>query len=143
MPFAFVLSKVPRARRKHARADAYEEFAQAPYDDVKQIKGDMKREQLLGWIKDINVATDRKRLYFTLLGVCGLPEDTEMLEKMLREDKPDGRPGVDACIGCYLTLKGESGLPLINELFLQTKSVHSRTPMRRSWPCDFMARKVV
>ncbi len=98
--------------------DAYEEFAQAPYDDVKQIKGDMKREQLLGWIKDINVATDRKRLYFTLLGVCGLPEDTEMLEKMLREDKPDGRPGVDACIGCYLTLKGESGLPLINELFL-------------------------
>ncbi len=48
----------------------------------------MKREQLLGWIKDINVATDRKRLYFTLLGVCGLPEDTEMLEKCCGKTSP-------------------------------------------------------
>jgi hypothetical protein len=98
--------------------DAYEEFAQSPYEEVKQIKSDMNRAQLLDWVKDVNVAPDRKRLYFTLLGVCGVQEDTKMLEELLRTEKTDGRPGLDACIGCYLTLKGESGLPLINELFL-------------------------
>ncbi len=98
--------------------DAYEEFAQTPYEEVKQIKSDMNRSQLLDWVKDVNVAPDRKRLYFTLLGVCGVQEDTKMLEDLLRTEKPDGRPGLDACIGCYLTLNGASGLRLINELFL-------------------------
>ncbi len=108
--------------------DAYEEFAQTPYEEIKKIKSDMDRSQLLAWVKDSNVGPDRKRLYFTLLGICGLPEDTKLLEEMLRSEMPDGRPGLDACIGCYLTLMGETGLPLVNELFLKNeKCVYADT----------------
>ncbi len=99
--------------------DAYEEFAQAPYDEVKKIKEVMDRPQLIAWLKDNEIAPDRKRLYFTLLGVCGSIADTPFLEEILRSENPEGRLGLDACIGCYLTLKGEAGLPLINELFLK------------------------
>jgi hypothetical protein len=99
--------------------DAYEEFAQAPYDEVKAIRDALDRKQLIAWCQDINIAPDRKRLYFTLLGICGTQEDTAFLEDILRAETPEGRAGLDACIGCYLTLKGEAGLPLINELFLK------------------------
>jgi hypothetical protein len=108
--------------------DAYEEFAQSTYDDLKLIKDKLDRPKLLEWLQDVHVGPDRKRLYFTLLGICGKPEDTTFLEKLLRADMPDGRPGLDACIGCYLTLKGEAGLPLIDELFLKNdKCVYADT----------------
>lgn len=108
--------------------DAYDEFAQAPYDDVKSIRDAMNRQQLLKWITDKNVAPDRKRLYYTLLGICGKPEDTKLLEEQIRSESPDGRPGLDALLACYLTLKGEAGLPLIDEKFLSnTKCVYADT----------------
>ncbi len=56
--------------------DAYDEFAQAPYDDVKKIKDSLPRNQILAWVKDANVAPDRKRLYYTLLEICGQKDDT-------------------------------------------------------------------
>lgn len=101
--------------------DAYEEFAQSPYEEVKAIRDAMDRPQLLEWIQNPEIAPDRKRLYFTLLGVCGNVEDADLLEKMLRVETAEGRPGLDACIGCYLTLKGAAGLPLVDELFLKNE----------------------
>jgi hypothetical protein len=108
--------------------DAYDEFAQSPYEEVKSIRDAMDRTKLLGWIKDSGVAPDRKRLYYTLLGVCGEPGDTVLLETLMRNESPDGRPGLDALIACFLTLKGEAGLPLVEELFLSnTKCVYADT----------------
>ena len=51
--------------------DAYDEFAIAPYDAVKQLAPEMDHDQLIEWIGDPEMATDRKRLYLTMLGVCG------------------------------------------------------------------------
>ncbi len=108
--------------------DAYDEFAQSPYEEVKGIRDAMEREKLLGWIKDKGVAPDRKRLYYTLLGICGESDDSKLLEKLMRDESPEGRPGLDALIACYLTLKGEPGLPLVEELFLSnTKCVYADT----------------
>lgn len=98
--------------------DAYDEFANAPYDGVKALKPHMKREKLLAWIKDENVPASRRRLYLTMLGVCGTKEDVPMLEEMLRSSDRTAKAGLDAMIGCYLTLTGEEGVPLIEELFL-------------------------
>ena len=101
--------------------DAYDEFAIAPYDAVKKLAPEMDHDQLVKWISDPEMPTDRKRLYLTLLGVCGGKEDLSMLEKMLRSTSKSARGGLDAMIACYLTLGGESGLGLINELFLANK----------------------
>lgn len=101
--------------------DAYDEFAIAPYEVVKQLGPEMDHDQLIEWIGDPEMATDRKRLYLTMLGVCGDEKDLDFLETMLRSTQKSTRGGLDALVACYLTLSGEQGLPLINELFLANK----------------------
>jgi hypothetical protein len=101
--------------------DAYDEFASAPYADLKMLAPKLDRERLLGWIKDTNLPPDRKRLYLVLLGICGKPEDAKLLEELLQSDDPNKRAGLDAMIACYVTLLGDEGLKLIDELFLSNK----------------------
>ncbi len=101
--------------------DAYDEFASAPYGDLKKLQPNLDREQLITWIKDTSLPPDRKRLYLVLLGICGKPEDAVLLGEMLRSDDPNKRAGLDAMIACYVTLLGDDGLKLVDELFLANK----------------------
>lgn len=99
--------------------DAYDEFAITPYPVVQALKPFMNREQLIAWIQDPEMPADRKRLYLTMLGVCGDKSNVPMLEQMLRSTQPTTRGGLDALIACYLVLAGEQGLPVVDELFLK------------------------
>lgn len=99
-------------------ADAYDEFARAPYADVRALKDRMNRQQLLAWIRSPEVSVSRRRLYLTMLGVCGQPEDADALEQLIRTDDRAVRACLDALVAAYLNLKGEAGLPLVEELFL-------------------------
>lgn len=98
--------------------DAYDEFAIAPYEAVQRLKDDMNHDQLVEWVKDPEMPADRRRLYLTMLGVCGTPADVPMLEAMLRSTQKSARTGLDALVACYLKLAGAEGLPVIDELFL-------------------------
>jgi hypothetical protein len=40
---------------------------------------------------------------------------------MLKEDDRAMKTGLDALVGCYLTLKGSEGLPLVEELFIKNE----------------------
>ena len=99
--------------------DAYDEFARAPYATVKQLKAKMDHDQLIKWIHDKQIPASRKRLYFTMLGVCGGKDDLPFLEQRLRSNEPEAKSGLDALIACYLTLSGADGLPLVEELFFK------------------------
>ncbi len=101
--------------------DAYDEFAKTPYSSVIELKPKMKHDQLVAWIKDVNIPASRRRLYLTMLGVCGSKDDVAMLEEMLKSDDRKARAGLDALIGCYLTLTGSEGMPLVEELFLKNQ----------------------
>ena len=101
--------------------DAYDEFAAAPYEDLLAIKDQMQRDQLLKFIQSPKTTINRRRLYFTMLGVCGQPEDVAMLEGLIRSDSRKQQAGLDALVGCYLTLVGKKGLPLIVEKFLDNE----------------------
>ncbi len=101
--------------------DAYDEFASAPYEDLKKLKPKLDREKLLDWIEDTSLPPDRKRLYLVLLGISGKAEDAKLLESMLRSEDPNKRAGLDAMIACYVTLLGDDGLKLVDELFLANK----------------------
>jgi hypothetical protein len=101
--------------------DAYDEFAKAPYATVIALKAKMDHAKLLEWIQDGDIPASRRRLYLTMLGVCGSDEDLPMLETMLRSDDRKAKAGLDAMIGCYLTLKGADGMPLVEELFLKNE----------------------
>ena len=62
--------------------DAYDEFARAPYDHVIAMKDRMNHAQLVAWIKDPDIPASRRRLYLTMLGVCGSAKDIPMLESV-------------------------------------------------------------
>jgi hypothetical protein len=99
--------------------DAYEEFARAPYSVVVELKDKMDREQLVAWIRDPEVTLNHRRLYLTMLGVCGTDEDVPLLESMLLPAERESSAGLDALIACYVKLKGAAGLPRIEELFMK------------------------
>lgn len=104
--------------------DAYDEYAKAPYEDLIAMKQKMNRPALLGWIKDVeNVTVSRRRLYLTMLGVCGKKEDAKILEEYLKSGDRKKQGGLDALIACYLTLMGEEGVQLIEEKFLKDPQV--------------------
>ena len=101
--------------------DAYDEFARAPYVDVKALKSKMDHDQLVTWIKASDTTVSRRRLYLTMLGVCGGKKDLPLLETMIKSDDPVDKSGLDALIACYLTLNGEAGMPLIESIFLKNE----------------------
>ena len=103
--------------------DAYDEFAVAPYADVRGLKDRMNPAQLLAWIENPKVQANRRRLYATMLGVCGSPSDADRIAKILAdtdlpEEQAEVRSGLDALIACYVTLRGPEGLDLVDRLFL-------------------------
>lgn len=98
--------------------DAYDEFARAPYSQVKSIKDKMNHDQVVAWIKNADIPASRRRLYLVMLGVIGGEKDLPMIEEFMKSSDRKAKSGLDALIACYLTLKGESGLPLVEELFL-------------------------
>lgn len=98
--------------------DAYDEFATTPYPVIQSLKPFMDHAQLVEWIKTPEMPADRRRLYLTMLGVCGSEQDVPMLAGLLSSGDPADRTGLDALIACYLLLAGESGLKLVDEQFL-------------------------
>jgi hypothetical protein len=98
--------------------DAYDEFARAPYPQVKAIKDKMNHEQVVAWIKNPDIPASRRRLYLVMLGVIGGEQDLPMIEEFMKSSDRKAKSGLDALIACYLTLRGEAGLPLVEELFL-------------------------
>ncbi len=98
--------------------DAYDEFAISPYAVLQQLKPFIDHDQLVSWVQEPELAADRKRLYLTMLGICGEKQDLPMVAEMLRSTQGSTRGGLDALIACYLVLSGEQGLPMIDELFL-------------------------
>ena len=102
--------------------DAYDEFAKAPYQAVIALKDEMDHDQLVSWIQNPDIPASRRRLYLTMLGVCGRQQDIPLLERMLKSDDRKVKAGLDAMIGCYLTLKGADGMPLIEDLFLKNEN---------------------
>jgi hypothetical protein len=95
--------------------DAYDEFARAPYADVIAIGPRMHRDKLLQWIKDPKVGPSGRRLYLTMLGICGQPEDVTMIEEFLNYDYQVTKPGIIAAIGTTGVLGAPIGTGLIDE----------------------------
>ena len=101
--------------------DAFDEFAKMPYADVTALKPRMHHDKLVEWVKSTQVPVSRRRLYITMLGVCGTPGDVTMLEEMIKSKDRQTKGGLDALVGAYLTLKGPDGMPLVEDLFLKNK----------------------
>lgn len=96
--------------------DAYDEFARAPYSEVVKLDKHMDRLRLMEWIQDPEVGPTRRRLYLTMLGVCGEEDDVEQLETMLKYDFQQMKPALEAMTS-VMALNGSAlGAPVATEL---------------------------
>jgi hypothetical protein len=112
--------------------DAFHEFDTAPYTDIIKLGELLPHDKIVAWIKDPQTAPSRRRLSFLLLGACGRIrprlDDVAMLEKTIAANRDEPDPSLHAAIACYLTLKGDAGLPLIEDRFLSnTQRNYSHT----------------
>ncbi len=98
--------------------DAYDEFARAKYSDLVALKERMDRVTLMKWIGDMEIPVNRRRLYFTMLGVCGNAEDALKLEELIRSGDRERQSGLDALTASYLTLTGDKGMDVIDKYLL-------------------------
>ncbi len=116
--------------------DAWAEFANSTYDDVKAVKDQMPRAQLRQWIADPMMTPERLGLYGMMLGLCGDKEDAAFLELQIGAVPPTGkdhtqffRYGTDGLMGGYLLLTGEDGVNFLEQTRLKpdvpTDSVHA------------------
>jgi hypothetical protein len=118
--------------------DAYDEFAVAPYEDVKGLKQKMDAARLLAWIEDPKVPANRRRLYATMLGVCGTPAEAERIAAILEgqgvaAEAPEVRNGLDALIACQVALEGEEALDLVDRLFLARAGQDKEIPFTETY----------
>ncbi len=116
--------------------DAWAEFANATYDDVKAVKSEMPREKLRQWIADPMTTPERLGLYGMMLGLCGDADDATFLQAQIGDVPPTGkaetqffRYGTDGLMGGYLLLTGEEGVKFLERTRLQpdvpTDSIHA------------------
>ena len=66
------------------KRDAYDEFAQASYPDVKAFGPYVNYDQLIKWLNNPDISPSHRRLYFTLLGVCGTEKDLPLIEELFK-----------------------------------------------------------
>ena len=107
--------------------DAWAEFANATYDDVKAVKNGMPRDKLRQWIADPMMSPERLALYGMMLGLCGDSDDAAFLRAQIGEFPPTGqdatpyfRYGTDGLMGGYLLLTGEEGVEFLERTRLKS-----------------------
>jgi len=102
-------------------ADAYGEFANAPYADIAAIAQQMPREKLRKWVADENTSPSRLGLYGLMLGLCGTKDDIPILESRVFASSAEFRIGLDGVMGGYLLLTREAGLAKLEQAMIVNK----------------------
>jgi len=107
--------------------DAYDEFARAAYSEVISLGNQMDREQLISWIETPQVGPTRRRLYLTMLGVCGQAADAMHLESLLLYDYQLVKPGIATLLTTMAHTGPAIGVSVVDELI--------RADVRRKQQC--------
>ncbi len=76
----------------------------------------MAHDRLVEWVKSPDVNPSRRRLYLTMLGVCGDQHDVPMLEEMIESDYSAKKPLVEQLVAVGQALGGPIGLGVWNEM---------------------------
>ena len=91
--------------------DAYDEFARAPYADLHALRPRMPHDRLVEWIADPQISPSRRRLYLTMLGVCGRPDDVPMLAQMIASDFQAMKPHLERLVQSAMAMGAPLGTP--------------------------------
>lgn len=100
--------------------DAFNEFAMASIEEMMTVKPLLDREAVIKTIKDPETKLEMRRLHWTLLSICGKPEDVQVALDAINQrlSQEDDTFGFDSALSCALVLGGEKSLELIDERIL-------------------------
>lgn len=104
-------------------ADAYGEFANAPYADIVPLREQFPREKLRAWLSDPQVNPTRIGLFGLLLGLAGNPADAEFMKELIMQPTQEFRLGIDGVMAGYLLLTGTDGLKELVPAKLESREV--------------------
>ncbi len=99
--------------------DAFGEFANAPFVEIRKIKDKFPRERLRTWVNNPKTSVTRLGLYGLMLGLCGTEDDAKMMRARITEPTEDFRLGIDGLMAGYVLLKGEEGLKVLEDTKLK------------------------
>ncbi len=97
--------------------DAYKEFGNADYKDLRDIAPSLPADKVVAWLKDPNTPAFRYGLYASMLGHCGKPEHAPVLRDMLDDPQKRLLSGVDGILAGYTLLKPKEGWDYIQSVF--------------------------
>jgi hypothetical protein len=105
--------------------DAYMEFGNTDYKDVRKVAPTLPASKLLQWLKDPGTPASRHGLYGLLLGHSGKPTDAKALRELL--DAPDNAysSGLDGMIAGYILLDPKAGWEYLNGIVNSPKKEFS------------------
>ncbi len=101
--------------------DAFAEFAAAPYEVIVPMKDKLPREEILKWLVDPKTPVTRIGFYGLMAGLCGHPEDGELLEQKIVIMDGDFRQGIEGVMAGYLLLRGEEGLKVLEDTKMRSR----------------------
>ena len=109
------------------RRDAFDEFGKAPYELLEELSPALDKNNLITKIQDPGTDPNIKKLYYTLLTICGTQEELPFLKSQIDKEKTHASESLPAIIACYLSLSGAEGLPFIEKTYLMEEgSDHER-----------------
>ncbi|MCS7022570.1 MAG: hypothetical protein NZU63_12165 [Gemmataceae bacterium] len=97
-------------------SDAYNEFAQADYKEIREVAPHFPPETLLKWLADPNTRGSRYGLYGLLLGHCGKPEHARALRQLLDDKERNFASGLDGVLAGYILLAPQEGWKYLRQL---------------------------
>jgi hypothetical protein len=79
----------------------------------------MQHDRIVKWVADPEVNPSRRRLYLTMLGVCGTKADVPLLEGMIVSDFDAMKPALVGMVGTGISMGGPIGMPVLIEAVQQ------------------------
>ena len=89
--------------------DAYREFGNAPYQDYRDMAGDLPADRVAAWLRDPQTPSIRIGLYASILGHCGKEEHARLLRSLLEEPSRKVLIGIDGVVAGYTLLRPKEG----------------------------------
>ncbi|HEX3149354.1 MAG TPA: hypothetical protein VHR66_14870, partial [Gemmataceae bacterium] len=102
--------------------DAFQEFSNAEYKDVRVAAAKLDAEQVLKMLKDPSTSTARLGLLGLIFGHCGKgPEHAKALRAFIDDPKVKQATGLDGLLAGYVLLDPKEGLAYVQGVIKDTK----------------------
>jgi hypothetical protein len=124
-------------KEKVVARDALAELEDVPLAELTSLQPQLNRERILRELADPETPARKVRLDYRLLSICGTAGDIPLLEARMKSSDRKQRRGFDQLLACYLTIQGEPGIAVVEDLFLKNKQADYADTYSAIMACRF------